>query len=432
MIIAGFDPRDPYSLFEATCDKNFDGLGHKVGKIHFYSHKLAVLYTDDSKHKISEQTRDFACLVYSSLIPRSAVPPTAITFGHAYFQLKRAIEKYSNPMSTLLDLVHSFERMPVMSASIRKEIPKLKAMLYLMIDINSSSVEDQEEMAKTAVVKKYFNLEAGVYKLKAVEFSPELIDSFIPFLADAFLLSNDNPMFPDSERKYIHVFLSDAGKLLEHKIKKSIKEWIIEKKVLESKFYTKNPLEIDASEEVDGTWFDSDEAQAIIKETSTFNATHKEVKWGEGTLCRDLIRFAEWRMGRTFRDWWDSYEIKDGKTKPKVKEESSDDEETDLPKIKFRSKHGELSVDQEILIEKTLKEKPKMLESFLDLLMTDDLSPLLEDTDGDAYFNTFGKQLREYAFLKLAEDQKKRPSSLQLEKIDFKPKTAEHTILYRR
>ena len=213
-------------------------------------------------------------------------------------------------------------------------------------------------------------------------------------------------------------FLSDAGKLLEHKIKKSIKQWIIDKKVLESKFYTKNPLEIDSSEEVDGSWFDSEEAQAIIKETTTFNATHKEVKWGEGTLCRDLIRFAEWRMGRTFREWWDSYELKDGKTKVKPKEESSDDEEsTDLPKIRFRSKHGELSVDKEILIEKTLKEKPEMLESFLDLLMTDDLSPLLEDTDGDAYFNTFGKQLREYAFLKLAEEQKKRPSSLQLERL---------------
>ena len=173
-----------------------------------------MLYVDDSKHKISEQTRDYASLVYSSLIPRDSIPPTAITFGHAYFQLKRAIEKHSNPVSTLLDLVHSFERMPVMSASIRKEIPKLKAMLYLMIDINSSSFEDQEEMGKTAVVKKYFNVEAGVYKLKAIEFSAELIDAFIPFLADAFLLSNDNPMFPDSERKYIHVFLVGCRKAL--------------------------------------------------------------------------------------------------------------------------------------------------------------------------------------------------------------------------
>lgn len=430
MIIAGFDPRDPYSLFQATCDKNFDGLGHKVGKIHFYSHKLAVLYTDDSKHKTSEQTRDFASLVYSTLIPRDKIPPTAITFGHAYFQLKRAIEKYSNPVTTLLDLIHSFERMPVMSASIRKEIPKLKAMLYLMIDLNSSSMEDQQEMAKTAVVKKYFNLEAGVYKLKAIEFAPELIDSFIPFLADAFLLSNDNPMFPDSERKYIHIFLSDAGKLLEFKIKQSIKQWIIDKKVLESKFYTKNPLEIDASEEVDGSLFDSEEAQAVLKETSSFNATHKEVKWGEGTLCRDLIRFAEWRMGRTFREWWDSYEIKDGRTKTKVKEESSDDEEaTDLPKIKFKSKHGELSVDQEILIEKAMKENPEMVDSFLALFGFNDLSPLLEDTDGGGYFNTFGKQLREYTFLKMVEEEKKRPSTLKLDKIDFKAKLPEHTFL---
>ena len=287
MPIVAFDPRGVdtsvsgnLALYLAVNNRCYNNCTEKVGQLHFHTHRLASLNVDHSQSgSFHPDTRDFAAYVYSCLIPRGyAVPPRAITFGHAHYKLRSVLAQNPNPAIMILDLINAAEQITVMSYNMRKDIPTLKMAFYMLLDINRRSIAQAHELRHHPVVKKYMSFENNIFKLKGEAFHPELINPLIPFLEEAHLLSWAMPI--EGEKYHVSYLVTSAAMKLEARLNKSISKWIAENECYRG------------IEDVDGILITSDDFKSWY-EHSTFG------KLGippEGTLCRDLLLLLQWKL----------------------------------------------------------------------------------------------------------------------------------------
>ena len=359
MPIVAFDPRcvdnrvsGNLALYLAINNRCYNKCAQKVGQLHFHTHRLASLTVDDSDHKLHPDTKDFAAYIYSCLIPRGyEAPPRAITFGHAHYKLKQVLQQKQNPAVTVIELIHTLEKITVMSHTMRKDIPALKAAFYLLLDINRMTIPQKHEMRHHPIVKKYMSFEQNTFKLRADTFHPELIDPLIPFLADAFLLANYEPYDPELARRRISYMVTDASMKLEDQMNTSIRRWL-------------SANQYRTLEEVDGILITAEDFKKFYEHT-TFEATDSEgasadIPWGSGTLCRDLIKLVEWKMGGgfTFQKWWDSYLPEN----QHLRKESTDG---DAPNISLEYPYSPLSPGRPTIIPEVKPRPAKLTEDEL-------------------------------------------------------------------
>ena len=227
MPICLFDPRDIKQFYLAATNFSYHKKGNEVAKLHFHTHRVASLQIDYSDLKNHPDTLHFSKYLYQNIQGGLERPPHHCTFAHAHFQLKYTLENFKNPVTVLLDLIHAMERINFMSSSLRIQVPTLKAVVYMLIDLNRKSIEATSKVMEIPFVQRFISFERGVFKLRATAFSEELIDPFVPFLADSFLLAQDVPL-EEGERLRMPYFIEDAGKKLEAKIEKSIGQWLKE------------------------------------------------------------------------------------------------------------------------------------------------------------------------------------------------------------